>query len=135
MVNDVSIEYKGDHLHIRHGEGFRVTPETMDVFWGMLADACEKYDCSRVYAVGPAPDRDIDTVGAFRSGVQAAESAPELWLALCFQGYQTDELSELFKNAARNRGVHVKFFSDREQAHRWLGVGLDADDCVGELAA
>lgn len=135
MVNDVKIEYKGDHLHIRHGEGFRITNDAMDAFWAMLAEACEKYECSRVYAEGPAPERDMDTVGAFRSGVQAAESARDLWLAICFEGYEPDELSDLFKNAARNRGVHVKFFSDKEQAHRWLGVGAGSTDCVGDLAA
>ena len=135
MDTNLAIEFKGDHIHIRHGEGFEITPEGMDRFWEMLAKTCEKHDCSRVFAEGPVPERRMDTVAAFRSGVQAAEAAPSLWLAICFENYEPDELSDLFKHAARNRGVHVKFFSDREQAHRWLGVGADAADCRTDLAA
>lgn len=135
MGNEIEIEFKDDHIHIRHGEGFRITPDGMEAFYTLLAKTCDKYGCSRVFAEGPAPIREMDTVGAFRSGVQAAEAVPNLWLAICFQDYETDELSDLFKNAARNRGVFVKFFSDREQAHRWLGVGVNSADCRDSLAA
>jgi hypothetical protein len=62
----------------------------------------------------------MDTVAAFTSGVEAAAVAPHFWLALRFHDYQPDELSELFRQAARNRGANVRFFSDCDEAVRWL---------------
>lgn len=116
----MEIEFREDHLYIRHGEGFEITTESMNELWPFLSEQCEKFGCSRVLAEGPAPRRDLDTVDAFQSGVRAAETVPSLWLAICFQGYEPDELSELFQHSARNRGVHVKFFSNTEQALKWL---------------
>jgi hypothetical protein len=62
----------------------------------------------------------MDTVSAFTSGVDVSGIAPNLWLALCFHNYQPDELSELFRQAAYNRGANVEFFSDCDAALTWL---------------
>ncbi|HEU5177314.1 MAG TPA: hypothetical protein VFU24_07655 [Burkholderiales bacterium] len=35
-----------------------------------------------------------------------------------------DDQSQFFRDVAQNRGVRVDFFSEREAALRWLGVGL-----------
>lgn len=122
MNADIEVDFRGDHIRIEHGSGFEITAEGMGAFWERLGEICRQYACDRVLATGPAPTRKLDTVGAFRSGVKAAEVYPNLWLALCFDGYKPDEMSELFVTAARNRGVRVKFFSSEETARRWLGV-------------
>ena len=123
MLNDqFDIELKGDFINLRHGEGFEISPAKMEEFWTFLSQICEEHNCNKVLAEGPAPVRNMDTVAAFQSGVQAADVIAGFWLALCFENYEPDEISELFVHAARNRGVHVKFFSDREKALRWLGV-------------
>jgi hypothetical protein len=41
-------------------------------------------------------------------------------MALCFVRYKPDEISELFRQAARNRGANVEFFTNREAALVWL---------------
>ena len=130
MFDDVTVEFTGSYIHIRHGQGFVIRPAEMEEFWSFLARLCTIYHCTRVLAEGPAPTRKMDTVSAFQSGVKAAEAAPGLWLAICFQGYKPDEISELFERAARNRGLHIKFFDDTERAVHWLGsdVGRDAAD-------
>lgn len=129
MQNDqFDIEIKGDFINLRHGEGFEISPAKMNEFWTFLSEICDEHNCNKVLAEGPAPVRNMDTVAAFQSGVQPADVVQGFWLALCFDNYQPDEISELFVHAARNRGVHVKFFSDREKALRWLGVaGLEDD--------
>jgi len=122
MDNLFEVDFRGDHIRIVHPRAFQITPAGMDVFWNELGAICRQYECDRVLATGPAPERKLDTVGAFQSGVRAADVYPNLWLALCFKNYKPDEMSELFVTAARNRGVRVKFFSDKDAAMRWLGV-------------
>ncbi|HSU25274.1 MAG TPA: hypothetical protein VLI65_04795 [Pyrinomonadaceae bacterium] len=123
MHGEPKVEFKGGYIHIRHGEDFEITPERTDDFWNFLAKICEEHDCSRVLAEGPTPKRRMDTVAAFQSGVQAAGVRKDLWLAIYFHNYEPDELSELFERSARNRGIHVRFFDNRDRALNWLGVG------------
>ena len=122
VSDELSLEFRTDHIYIRHEEGFEINPETMNRFWEQLARECEMYDCSNILIEAKAPNRRLDTVAAFTSGVEASTVAPNLWLALCFHNYQPDELSELFRQAARNRGANVEFFSDCDKALNWLRV-------------
>ena len=62
----------------------------------------------------------MDTVAAFTSGVDVASIAPNLWMAPCFHRYEPDEIGELFRQTARNRGANVEFFENRDAALRWL---------------
>lgn len=123
MEQEVYLEFRGDHIYIRHGDDFVISPDSMAEFWDFLAQTCRLYDCRRVLAEGPPPHREMSTVDAFHSGVRISETVPDLWLAICFHGYEPDEVSDLFKQAARNRGVHVKFFSDQNKALKWLQAG------------
>jgi hypothetical protein len=120
VFEELFLEFRSDHIYIRHGEDFEITPEGMDYFWGFLAEQCERYDCSSVLIEAASPKRKMDTVSAFSSGVEASSVAPRLWLALCFHDYAPDELSELFRQAARNRGANVSFFNDCDKALGWL---------------
>ena len=120
MFNELSLEFKDDHIHLTHGDSFEITPDGMKSFWNYLREQCENHDCTNILIEADAPTRSMDTVAAFTSGVQLASIAPNLWMALCFQRYEPDEISELFRQAARNRGANVEFFSDREAALSWL---------------
>ena len=94
----------------------------MEKYWAMLGDACADHNCSLVLVEAEAPERNMTTMDAFGSGIRAAEVAVTLKLALCFSGYEPDELSEFFKTVAYNRGVRAEFFSNRADALKWLGV-------------
>jgi hypothetical protein len=122
VFEELSIEFRNDHIYLRHPEGFEISSESMDGFWDFLREQCEQFDCTSVLVEADAPKRTIDTVGAFNSGVEASRVAPNLWLALCFYNYVPDELSELFRQAVRNRGANVEFFSDCATALNWLRV-------------
>lgn len=120
MFDELSLEFKDDHLHITHDKNFEITPDRMESFWGYLREQCENHDCTSILIEADEPTRNMDTVAAFTSGVEVASIAPNLWMALCFQGYEPDEMSELFRQAARNRGANVEFFTDRKAALSWL---------------
>jgi hypothetical protein len=120
VFDEHSLEFEDDHLHLTHSENFVITPDGMESFWNYLRAQCEYHDCTNILIEADAPTRNMDTVAAFTSGVEVASIAPNLWLALCFQGYEPDEISELFRQAARNRGANVEFFNDRDAALSWL---------------
>ncbi len=120
VLNELSLEFRNDHIYIRHSENLEITAEGMIGFWEFLSTVCGRHDCSSVLVEANSPRRSLDTVGAFTSGVEASSVTTNLWLALCFHGYEPDELSELFRQAARNRGANVEFFSDCDKALNWL---------------
>lgn len=120
MLEDLFIEFRSDHIYISQGADFEITPDGMEAFWSFLAEQCRQYKCTSVLVEGTAPKRRMDTVAAFSSGVEAANVVPHLWLALCFHDYEPDELSQLFRQAARNRGANVNFFSRCDDALGWL---------------
>ena len=126
MSTDFTLEYRGDYLLVTHPPGYEITPEGMRRFWAAIAVASRTYDCRRVLAEGEVVRRKLKTTDALHSGVQASESVMGLTMAVCFEGYEPDEMTEFFVNVAANRGARVRFFSDREQAMAWLGVREEA---------
>jgi len=120
VFDELSLEFKNDHIHLTQGKNFEITPDGMKSFWDYLRKQCEHHACTNILIEAEAPTRSMDTVAAFTSGVQLASVAPNLWMALCFLRYKPDEISELFRQAARNRGANVEFFTDREAALVWL---------------
>jgi len=120
VFDGLSLEFKDDHIHLKHGKNFVITPAGMKTFWNYLREQCEDHDCTSVLIEADSPTRSMDTVGAFSSGVAAASVAQNLWLALIFQRYKPDDISALFRQAARNRGANVEFFSDCDTALVWL---------------
>lgn len=119
----MKVEFLGDHIHIDHGNELVITPESVRDIWPGIGELCRQYGCKKVLVEADAPRREMGTIDAFESGVEAAEVYPGLTVAICFSDYEPDETSDLFVTAARNRGARVKFFSEIETAKRWLGVG------------
>lgn len=121
-AQSMQIEFLGDYIHIDHGRGLVIRPDGMKAQWDLISDLCHEYGCGRVLVESIAPERHLDTISAFESGIEASAAYPGLAVAICFYDYEPDETSELFITAARNRGARVKFFSDKNAALRWLGV-------------
>ncbi len=67
----------------------------------------------------------MNTMDAFQSATNLAESHLGLSLAFCFYDYTPDEISRFFVNVAENRGARVKFFSNKSDALRWLEIDSD----------
>lgn len=119
----MKVEFLGDHIHIDHGKELVITRESVREIWPGIGELCHQFNCGKVLVEADDPRREMGTIDAFESGVEAAEIYPGLSIAICFHNYEPDETSDLFITAARNRGARVKFFSDIETAKRWLGVG------------
>jgi hypothetical protein len=120
VFDELSLEFKDDHIYLTDGNNLEITPDAMESFWSYVRAQCENHACTSILIEADAPTHNMDTVAAFTSGVQVASIAPNLWMALCFRRYEPDEISELFRQAARNRGANIEFFADREAALLWL---------------
>lgn len=123
------VEVSGDLLHIKHPPGHLITPDSAVKNWGHIGVLCRKHGCRKVLVEAHEPKRQLETIHAFEAGRSLAESLKGLMIAMCFVGYEFDELSDFFKTVAQNRGATVEFFNDLEEASRWLGVK------TGEMAA
>jgi hypothetical protein len=99
--------------------------------WTDLAEFIRIYKCRRVLSEGLMPSRRMNMAGAFVSGEQISQSVSGLLMACYFEGYQPDELTEFFKTVVRNRGASIEFFSDREEAMQWLGIGSEGEQTTG----
>ena len=122
MSIDITLEFNGKYIHISHPPDYEITPESVKKLWTELSQACRKYNCLKVLAEGYAPKREIRTMDAFDSGSQASQFMPGLTMAICFQEYAPDEITKYFTDVAYNRGAHIKFFTNREEALQWLGI-------------
>lgn len=124
MPKTFEIEHCGDYISVRLGPDYDVSPEQEEEFWRAVEGACKLHDCRSVLVEGYVPKRQPDPTEIVQSGLRASVVVPKLWFALCLDNYEPSELSELFKTIARSRGVHVKFFTDRDQSLKWLRSGV-----------
>lgn len=125
MSSDFTFEFRKDYVHIQHAPDFEITPESNARLWPALIAFCKKHKCNRVLSEATNPKRRMSTIDAYESGVAVAQSALALKIACCWTGYIPDDLSTFFQNVTSNRGVVTQFFSNREEALRWLGVDPD----------
>ncbi|MGD9590154.1 MAG: hypothetical protein AB7Q37_12555 [Pyrinomonadaceae bacterium] len=119
MDKEFSVEHREDHIRIELGPDFEVKPEYEDAFWQRLGDACQKYDTRRVLVEGFVPNGERTTDEIISAG-RRTSAIPHLWLAFHLENFERNEQSELYEVIAASSGVRVKFFSDAENALRWL---------------
>lgn len=115
-----------DYLHVQLAPAYELTPEGNAELILAIADVCARQGQRRVLVEGAVAARRMGTMDSFGSGSLAGSMLTGISLACCFYGYQPDQQTQFFKDVAHNRGVRIEFFSDRDAALRWLGVGQDA---------
>lgn len=114
-----TVQFRGDHVHVRLGRNYTLDPETQNEFWREVRAACDEHESRRVLVEGYVPSGERGTAEVVDAGQRAAV-IPNLWLAFHLKDYVPNERSELFQVIAAASGVRVKFFSDHERALLWL---------------
>ena len=110
------------YLHIKHPPGYVITSENTGEKWRRIGELCQEHGSAKVIVEAEQPERQLDTGSAFDAGRALAENMSGLSVAICFHGYEFDDLSTFFKTVAQNRGVRVELFSDLDEALQWLDV-------------
>jgi hypothetical protein len=88
-----------------------------------LTPHCTRQGQRRVLIEGTVARRQMGTMDSFGLGSLVGSMLSGISLACCFYGYTPDQQTQFFKDVAQNRGVRIEFFSERDAALRWLGVG------------
>jgi len=125
MSTKYTLKLRENYLHMKLPKGYEVTPEGVQREWKKIFDICKKNNCRLVLCEGKISKRSLKTIDAFQSAVSLADLNLGLSLAFCFYDYTPDDLSHFFINVALNRGARVKFFSNKSDALRWLGIDSD----------
>lgn len=123
MGKGFTIEGRSEYIYLLHEPNYEISRDSMGEVWSELSEACKRLDCSVVLIEAPSPKRKLDTTAAFEIATRISQVAPGIKVAMLLLDYQTDELTEFFKTVARNRGARIEYFSDKEKALEWLGVG------------
>jgi hypothetical protein len=110
------------YLHINHPPGFVIDPAALDKLWAIISQLSREHDRKKVLIEATSPTRQLDTMGAFDSGRVLAENMAGLTIAVCLRDYRFDDLTTFFKTVAQNRGVRIEFFSELDEALKWLDV-------------
>jgi hypothetical protein len=114
-----SVQFRGDHIRVELGKGYKVDRNKRNEFWDLIKAACQKHKSCRVLVEGFVPGGERDTPDIVEAARKTAV-VPKLWLAFCLIGHMPAGQSELFEAIAASQGVRVKFFSNSKTALRWL---------------
>jgi hypothetical protein len=121
MSASFTLDFVNDYIRVLHPVDYEITPQSQEHLWAEIGEACRRYDCRYVLAESLTPPRrNMNRLDAFKSAGQAANASSDLRMAFFFPDYKTDDTTEFFITSAYNRGVRVEFFSDREEAVKWL---------------
>jgi len=123
MSSGFTVEPREGYLYIHLAPGFELTPESMELIWTALGEACREHGLRRVLAEGDNVRRRLTSMQSFDHARLGARLIPGLCVACCFRGYVPDDQFRFFRTAAMNRGVRTEFFQDLNAALRWLGAG------------
>jgi hypothetical protein len=122
MSTGSTLKLHKDYLHVKLPQDYEVTPEAVQRQWEEIFDVCRKNNYRHVLIEGKISKRSLKTIDAYELAANLAHSGLILQLAFCFYDYTPDDISQFFVNVAQNRGAKVKFFSNKSDALRWLGV-------------
>lgn len=116
-----TLDFASDYINVRYPTNYEITPENQQKLWAVVREACRQHNCHRVLAESPTPPkRNMTQIDAFKSAGQAAKVSSELRVACLYSDYQPDEITEFFVTVAYNKGIRIEFFSEREEALKWL---------------
>jgi hypothetical protein len=125
VSTDFKTSLHADYIHVELVHGYELTPQGNAELILAISDVCARQGQRRVLVEGTIAARRMGTMDSFGTGSLAGSMLAGMSVACCFHGYQADQQTQFFKDVAHNRGVRIEFFTDREAALRWLGVGRD----------
>ena len=115
------VTFEENFVHIRHDPGVAsATEEVKDALLRAIELGGEN-GFFRILAEADQPIRHL-TRQAVEMFVQRLAFIPGLKVACCFRSHAPDGLSDYYIDLARKNGASVRFFTDREEALRWLGA-------------
>jgi hypothetical protein len=122
MSTNFTIELRQGYVHVQLEPEYEVTRESMAHLSSALIAFCKEHNCRQVLSEGVRPKRQMSMLDVYQTGVTVSKGLVGVHVACYWEGYQTDEMTDLFKSVTHNRGVVFQFFPNRVEALQWLGI-------------
>jgi hypothetical protein len=122
MDQEFTFEMRPFYIHVHIAPGFKITLKSTTHLWSQLQKICLTHQYKRVICEGINPTREMNLQDMYDCAKTAAHMLFGLHVAFYWQGYQTDQLTDVFKTVAENKGVYFGFFEQRAEALDWLGI-------------
>jgi hypothetical protein len=113
------ITFRDDHIHVTLGRVEEITSEMQAEYWAALRKISEEHRCYRVLIEGERPRVEPNTHQIIEAGMRTG-TVPDLWMAYCLQGFEKNDGTELYQAISSSQHVHIRFFTDRDNALAWL---------------
>ena len=124
MGTDFSISVEQGYIRVTTVPDYDITLEGLLAQYEAIGKACKEHGYNKVLVEGQRIVRRLSSMDVFRSGSAFADMhLYGLWIALCYPGYEPDEITQFFQTVAKNRGINFAFFHSTEDALQWLGIG------------
>ena len=122
MSTDFTLEPCQGYVHVRLAPAYALTVASMSRLWSELRAFSQVHGCRSILCEGVNPKRAMSAGEIYQSGQSLSQELLGFQVACYWEGYQIDQLTDLLKDVARNRGVIIQFFASRDEALHWLGV-------------
>jgi len=120
--SEITATCQEGYILVQVPPNFELNPGTVTQIWKTMADACKQYSCNLVIVEGTI-HRSMSPSDIVQSAQQPLKyGLYGLRMAICWYGFEGDELSDLFITSAANKGTQVRMCKNRTEAKEWLGI-------------
>jgi hypothetical protein len=115
------VTFESNYVHIRHEPGVSSSADEVRDALLRAIELCGAHGFFRILAEADEPLHHL-TREAVEAFVQRLAFIPGLKVACCFRRHTPDAMSQYYIDLARQHGTSVRFFTDSDEALRWLGA-------------
>lgn len=113
----IRLENRGSYLYALVG-GQSLTPEIAKMYWDEIAEKCAELSKSKLLVEKDFPEHvsapEMLEMGVYLGSILAGKKIAFV------DRYKNEDVNELGKVIARNKGVIMRIFENIEQAEKWL---------------
>lgn len=114
------VQFRENHFSILISDDYSEGCKSEEEVWKTVGELNKKVKCRKVVARLSTADFPDTLIEAYNFGAQACYCVPGIKLAIVCEKH--DDASDFLKIVILNRGGSVEFFSNEEEALRWLGI-------------
>lgn len=125
MTFELNVDHRGEYLH------FTVTGinsrETVFNYMKEVLAACEKHDCYRALIHEKLSGPRLEAMDVFNLASEGAMRLLGRFEAIAYVDEEMGEMGDFAESVAVNRGMPIAFFSNLEDAERWIGSRTEGE--------
>lgn len=114
------VEFRENHFSVLHCDSYSDECKSEEEVWKTIGELDKKVRCGKVVAQLSTADFPKTLIKAYNFGAQACSCVQGIKLAIVCE--KNDETGDFLKTVILNRGGFVEYFSNEEEALRWLGI-------------